>query len=145
MSHFGPTLEVCATIYEDLQKTTINEARIDPKLNDNSIEHYLMALHSLKCYPTESQREAIFDISAKWGRNKCWFYIEKIRALQDEKIVFPDFGDEIWIMTVDGTHFWIQEPTHPIWSMDSAYFSHKFGKAGVNYELGISIATQQLI
>lgn len=34
---------------------------------------------------------------------------------------------------------------HPEWSMDSDYFLHKFGKAGLNYELGIAITTSRLV
>ena len=48
-------------------------------------------------------------------------------------------------MTVDGTHVWIEEPGHEIHSQDSQYFSHKFNKAGINYELGVSIALGRLI
>jgi DDE superfamily endonuclease len=39
----------------------------------------------------------------------------------------------------------IEEPTHPYWSQDSQYYSHKYGKAGINYELGIAIATPRLV
>ena len=48
-------------------------------------------------------------------------------------------------MTIDGTHVWLYEPGHDEFSMDSAYFSCKFNKAGINNELGISIATGTLI
>ena len=48
-------------------------------------------------------------------------------------------------MTVDGTHIWIAEPGHEEYSQDSKYFSHKFNKAGVNYELGIAIASGRLL
>jgi hypothetical protein len=34
---------------------------------------------------------------------------------------------------------------HPDWSQDSKYFSHKFGKAGINYELGVAIASSRLV
>ena len=51
----------------------------------------------------------------------------------------------MWVITVDGTHCWIEEPKHPTWSIDTDYFSHKFGKAGVNYELGISLSTNALV
>ena len=40
---------------------------------------------------------------------------------------------------------WLYEPDHPEFSMDSEYYSHKFNKAGINYELGIAIATGKLI
>jgi hypothetical protein len=56
-----------------------------------------------------------------------------------------DWGEDIWIITVDGTHCWVKEPSHPEWSQDREYYSHKFNKAGVNYELGIAISTSRLV
>ena len=89
----------------------------------------------------------MFDISKKWGRDWCWFYIEKVQALKAQKITWPDdnFGDDIWVLTVDGTHCWIQEPQHPTWSQDTEYYSHKYNKAGLNYELGISLSESRLV
>jgi hypothetical protein len=80
------------------------------------IEYFLMAMHHLKRYPTEVEREGMFDISSKWGRDKVWYYVEKIQALKAQKIVWPDdnFGDDIWVLTVDGTHCWLREPQHPV-------------------------------
>jgi hypothetical protein len=56
-----------------------------------------------------------------------------------------EFGDDIWILTVDGTHCWIHKPKHPTWSQDSKYYSHKYAKAGIEYELGISLTENRLI
>ena len=54
-------------------------------------------------------------------------------------------GDDIWIMTVDGTHCAIPELNHTMWSQDIEYYSHKYNRAGINYQLGISIAENKLI
>jgi hypothetical protein len=143
--HFGSNPNVIAEILEDLQTTEVEEAYVpSEKLN---IDHFLMAMHHLKRYPTEIEREAIFNISHMWGRNSCWFYIEKVQALKAQKITWPedDFGDDIWAITVDGTHCWIQEPQHPTWSQDRKYYSHKYNKAGLNYELGISLWQSRLV
>jgi hypothetical protein len=53
--------------------------------------------------------------------------------------MWPDdnFGNFIWVLAVDGTHCWIQEPQQPTWSQYSDYYSHKYAKTGLNYELGI--------
>ena len=53
--------------------------------------------------------------------------------------------DGIWDLTVDGTHCWIREPQHPVWSQDPEWYSHKFNKGGINYELGISISQNILV
>jgi hypothetical protein len=130
---------------EDLQTAEVGEAQVPPeKLN---IKHFLMAMHHLKRYPTEIKREAMFDISHMWGRDWCWFYIERVQVLKAKKIAWPDdnFGDDIWTITVDGTHCWIQEPQHPSWSQERNLYSHKYNKAGLNYELEISLWESRLV
>ena len=64
-----------------------------------------------------------------------------------EKIVWPadDFGNDIWVMSVDGVHFWIEEPQHPTWSQDRECHSHKCNKAGLCYELGVSLSESRLV
>jgi hypothetical protein len=143
--HYGSEPVVVAQIFEDLQRTDIPEAYLPP--SDAKINLFLMAMHHLKRYPTELEREPIFDIDAMQGRDWVWFFLEKVQALKAVKICWPDdnFGSDIWVVTVDGTHCWITEPRHPEWSQDSRYYSHKFGKAGVGYELGIAIATSRLV
>jgi hypothetical protein len=141
--HFGSSPLVCALIWEDLQTTKVRDAWVPP--DSRRIEYLLMAMHHLKLYPKEYEREAMWDVSEMWGRDWVWYFVEKIQALKEEKITWPeDFGEDIWILTVDGTHCWIQEPKHPTWSQDKAFFSHKYGKAGVNYELAISLTESRL-
>ncbi len=145
LGHYGSIPCICAMIWEDLQTTEVEEARIPAEhLN---VAFFLMSMHHLKRYTTEVEREGIFDISLKWGRDKVWYYVEKIQALKAQKIVWPEdnFGDDIWALTVDGTHCWIREPQHPVWSQDPEWYSHKFNKAGINYELGISISQNRLV
>ena len=48
-------------------------------------------------------------------------------------------------MTVDGTHCPVEEPKHPTLSQDTSFFSHKFNRAAVSYELAISTYEQKLI
>jgi len=45
-----------------------------------------MALYHLKRHPTDIECEALFGVSPKWGREKCWFIVEKIRALKEQKL-----------------------------------------------------------
>jgi len=143
--HYGSEPVVVAQIFEDLQRTDIPEAYLPP--SNARLDRFLMAMHHLKRYPTELEREPIFDIDAMQGRDWVWFFLEKVQALKAVKICWPDdnFGSDIWVITVDGTHCWITKPRHPEWSQDSRYYSHKFGKAGVGYELGIAVATSRLV
>ncbi|MEL7338863.1 MAG: transposase family protein [Bacteroidota bacterium] len=141
---YGCKPKLVATLWEDLQRTDVNEAR----LAENRLvpKNFLMALHTLKKYPTDNERVGPWDINRDAGRDAVWYYLERIQALKAEVIVWPDnWGEDLWIVTVDGTHCWITEPTHPDWSQDKRYFSHKHKKAGINYELAIAIATSQLV
>jgi len=98
----------------------------------------------LRKYPLESDFETFFSLTARYARGQIWETIEKIRYLKSKKITWPDdLGfEDIWILTVDGTHVWIEEPSG---QFDSKYWSHKFNKAGVNFELGIAISSGKLI
>jgi hypothetical protein len=138
-SHFGSNPNVLAEILEDLQTTEVEEAQVPAE--ELNINRFLMAMHHLKRHLTEIKWEAMFNISHMWGQDRCWFYIKRVQALKAQKITWPDnnFGDDIWAITVDGTHCWVQEPQHPSWLQYREYYSHKYNKAGLNYSLGISI------
>lgn len=140
-STFGASAATLCTIYEDLQSTNLIFGE------DNTLKWFLISFYFLKKYPTEKDREYIFKVSEKYSRTMIWKMVENIRALKEIKITWPDdlASDDIWIMSVDGTHCWIAEPGHPEFSQDSSYYSHKFNKAGINYELGIALASQKLI
>ena len=71
-----------------------------------------------------------------------------IQALKAEIIGWPGdeyFGDDIWIMSVDGTHFVIQEPSHPDFPKDPSYFTYKHHCAGFSYEIGLSLFESRLL
>ena len=108
---------------------------------------FLRTVLYLRKYPTEDDFERNLNINIHHGRDKIWEMVRRIQLLQFIKITWPDDlgGNNIWIMSVDGTHCWIAEPGHPHFSQDSEYYSHKFNKAGINYELGIALATGKLI
>jgi len=62
--------------------------------------------------------------------------------LKRDKIVFPratDIGNDMWFMSVDGSHFLTLDPAHPEFSKDEGHYSKKFNKAAWSYELGISL------
>ena len=142
--HFGSSPYVLAAIIHDLQTTNIQIAKV--RSQDFQINQFLMAMNHLKAYPKEYEREATFNISNKTGRNHVWFYIIKVQALKEQKIVWPNnFGNDEWGLTVDGTHCCIREPIHPEFSYNPKTYSHKFAKAGLNYELGISLWSNRLI
>jgi hypothetical protein len=57
---------------------------------------FLVAMHPLKRYPTELEREPIFDIDCTKGRDWVWFFVEKIQQLKTQKIFWPagNFGTD---------------------------------------------------
>lgn len=54
-------------------------------------------------------------------------------------------SNEIYLFSVDGTHCLIEEPRDKNKSKNPQYYSHKFHKAALNYELGVSVFKNQLV
>ena len=51
----------------------------------------------------------------------------------------------MWMISVDVTHVWEKEYQHPEWSQDPTYYSQKHNKADMDFELGISLNTNQFV
>jgi hypothetical protein len=83
-SLYGSDPVVYAQIWEDLQTTAVQEACVD--VRTTTIEHFMMSLHFLKCYPKESKLTANFKISEKTVQKWSWYFIKKIQALKQEKV-----------------------------------------------------------
>lgn len=81
---YGSNPVVYAEIFEDLQTTQIAEAWVDSDML--CVDSFLMALHFLKCYPTENQLSGLFQICEKSTRKWAWFYAKKIQALKTQKV-----------------------------------------------------------
>lgn len=81
---FGSDPVVYAQLWEDLQTTEIPGARIDGRAT--GIDHYLMAVYFLWCYPTESHLAGLFNICEKSVRKWIWYFVGKIQALKQEKV-----------------------------------------------------------
>ena len=145
-NHFGGNPHVIAQIWEDLQTTDIEEARLDIDPKYRSCNNFLMALHFLKRYDTEPERESRWQTSDRYLRDTGWYFVKKVQALKANKIEWDNGEpDDIWIMTVDGTTSIINEPRHPEFSQDRKVYSHKKSHAGYTYELGISLFKSKLI
>jgi hypothetical protein len=50
-------------------------------------------------------------VSPKTARQWQFYYVEKIRASKKNRTLPAEheWADDIWIMTVDGTHGWINQ------------------------------------
>ena len=73
---YGSGARAVLKIYEDLFK-------VDPKL---ILLDCFMAMHLLKCYPTEARLAGTFRVSKKTARLKCWSTITKIQGLKNKKV-----------------------------------------------------------
>ena len=83
-AHYRSNHIVYAQMWEDLQTTTIPEARIDSQKMDP--DSFLMAIHFLAHYPTEQEQTGIFKICDKTACSWSWFYARKIQELKGEKV-----------------------------------------------------------
>jgi hypothetical protein len=88
VGHFGSKPVVYAEIWEALQTTAIEDARIDDK--DLHIKYFFMTLAFLKSYLTESQLSGTYRIDEKTARTWVRFYIKKIQALKPSKVSVPN-------------------------------------------------------
>jgi DDE superfamily endonuclease len=134
---------VMAQLVEDLQTTGIATARIE----NINIDKLHWAVHFLYRYPTETENESTWNKCSNTIREACWFYVDKIRNLKADKIVWPQFLEtDVWVLSVDGTHLVTVEPGgNPDFPRDPSYYSFKHHTAGFNYEIGVDLFKSKCI
>ena len=132
-------------LYDDIQDPLLGEfqiARPNPS-------HLIFALYFLKKYPTAHDLASRCGGTEKTVLTRVWRYIKAIQALKDKKIrwIFDEEDDnnkydEFFLLSVDGVHCRIYEPrTQP----SSGWYSKKFNKAGLTYELGVAIYHNKIV
>ena len=156
-THYGCKIPIVfAILWEDLQTTSCEEARVNAK-SEKEFDYFMMTIYFLCLYPRENELEGKFGCSNNTAKNWINMYLEKLSKLKEEKISWPNkwlppgVEDEegaeeaIIIMSVDGVHFKIQEPTHDIHIKDPKYYSHKHHSSGLNYEIAISVWENKVV
>jgi hypothetical protein len=151
-SHYVGHPKVYADLLYRLQVTDIPEAHLDFSIlgKDKTIKYFFMGIYLLASYPTEERAESAFSFgpSDRTYRTHAWAIVEKIAALFPDIIVWPDqwinpanpdAGETRFIITVDGTHCKIEEPTFDDFAENKKFYSHKFKSAGLDYEVALSI------
>ena len=87
---------------------------------------------------------AVWTIPTREKR-RVWKYIRAIQALKEKKIKWIFDGNEykeFFIVSVDGVHCRIHEPrTQP----SSGWYSKKFNKAALTYELAVAIYHDKIV
>lgn len=144
---------VITRIWEDLQITPVQEARIypTPQWISNgmvTLKNFLHAFHFLKRYQTESERKGTTGYCKTTLRNWCWHFIERIRAQKAVKIVWPqdqEWGATNFIISVDGVHCLFHEEKHATLAKNPDIYSHKSHGPGLSYELALDIWRSRLV
>jgi hypothetical protein len=137
-SAFGVSPEAIAAVLHDLQTTQIVAAR-DNNLN---VYYFLLSVNWCREYKTEKSMAGHYRLDEKTIRSWAFYYVSKIQALKPQKIRWPTFGDETFVASVDGVHFRIYEPrTAP----SATWYSHKYHKPALAYEIAVSIWDDNLI
>ena len=130
----------CHAIFQDLRTTNIENARIARP----NIFYFLVAMNWLASYREEAEMACIFETDEKTLRNHIKKYVDAIGNLYRDKIKLPDLSQqhEIFILSVDGVHFRINEPRR---RPNAAWCSYKFNQAGLSYEIGLSIYDSHVV
>jgi hypothetical protein len=131
----------CYFLCEDLQRTEVKGARIEPGKMDIDKLHW--TLHFLYCYPTQLDCTNVWNKCSNTVHDSCWFYTARIRALKATKIYWPCRGfwkdDNIWVVSANGTHLLTLEPGDSDTPKYPSYFSFKHHADGFNYVVGICL------
>ena len=85
-AHYGSNPIVYAYMWGDLLNTTNPDARMD--VANANLTAFLMCLHFLKCYPSESILVATFRMCEKTVRKWRCFFAQRIQALKSDKVCY---------------------------------------------------------
>lgn len=148
---FGKDPAVLVLVWNRLQTTNNLDAKIIDATEED-LHEYLWALNWLKEYSTEKAMTGRTGWYEKKIRKVVKDMVCRIYALLHEKVFWPPEWDNplidtpIFLISVDGVHCPIQEPTsgHK-YSKNPKYYSHKFHRSALAYEVAISIFTSKVV
>jgi hypothetical protein len=149
---YGAYCTVLAEQWNTLLFTSIEGAKqSDKEASVTGFRNFLMAHHFLWDYPSNAvilgRRYKVCEMYAS-GR-RLWKWVMKIAALKKRKIVWSERfsvdGDEIFIVTVDGTDCAIWEPKHNNLPKDKRYFLKKKNRAAVKYLVALAIFSPHVV
>ena len=144
-AHFGRhPLHLCR-VWRDLQLSNNPHARVNVADVTDAYNGFMAGNNFLRVYNTERVRAPLIQSHVKDVRDKTWFWVYKIAALKEEKIVWPNQWDTTLIISVDGKHRDVNEPRDPNWRRNPKWWSHKSNHAGVNNEIGIHLWESRVV
>ena len=125
-----------------LQAVLMDLLKKDPTLK---VKDFLLGANTLKLYLTEKVMAGRWDCHEQTFREKWKEVVAAIAALRSEKIKFnpSDFPeDQIFLLTVDGVNFSIQEPR--VKNPGSQWYDHKTHSAGLTYLVAVDVRTSRI-
>ena len=151
--HFGSLPLALANMWHNMTATYISEARVDIKEQDDAgFRMFLVAHFFLWTYPKNSGLiVSRFQICDKYSRGEhLWKWIWKIAALKALKIIWDPHLDsvesKIFVVTVDGMDFRVNEKKHPRFNQDKGQCSKKFNHcAPAKYEVAVSVFRSKIV
>jgi hypothetical protein len=132
-SFFGVGPKALAALYSDLQQTPQQPGLVE----------FLLSVNWLKLYDSEHVLAGRWKFHEETIRKISKDYATRIQRMKELKIVWGGFeDDDIFLVSVDGTHCRIQEVrTDP----DAKWFSHKFNGPALSYEVAIAIRSNRVV
>ena len=126
---------------------TLDKVFIDMKKKDANLteQDFLMGVNTLKLYLTEHNMAGRWQCCEEVYRKKWKKVVAAIAALRGQKIKFDpsDFPeDQIFLLTVDGVHFTINEPR--VNNPGSHWYDHKSHSAGLSYLVAVDVRTSRI-
>ena len=152
-NYFGARPEVLSLQWNLLLKPENHKYSLDENdRNEKGFRFFMCVHHFLFCYPKNGS--VLGNTMGLTQNEVCskrfWAMLKKISKLAKEKIVWPKEkfkkeGSPKIPFSLDCVDCPILEPKHPTYNLDKSYSSHKFKKAGLRYELAISLHSSDLI
>lgn len=144
-SHFGSSPLDLASMWYDMCNLP-DIVSLPPKQKSRKgAKSFLMAHYFLWTYPKNAKILAsTFGICECLARGKyVWDWVERIAALKEAKIVWPDSFDSpdgpTFILSVDGTDCRTWEKKDKKFPRDKKACSKKFNKYALKYEIAIAL------
>ena len=107
---------------------------------ERKLKYFFLCLSWLKNYDTEAILAGRWKLDDDTVRLWTNYYAECLQIMCDNKIKLPDeWGNNVFVGVVDGTHCRCYKPTHPEFPFDSTYKSYKLGKDGLAYEVMVDM------
>jgi len=148
----GSSPLVLAAQWCDLMTTDIRDAKLDEKdVSMAGFKRFVIAHNFLWEHHKNAQCLATrFNMCERLARGEpVWFWVRKIAALKDKKIVWPAHfsradGEKL-PHTVDGVDFRIKEKSNERLNVDKKHCSIKFNKAGLKCQIVLSIVEPKCV